>query len=225
MRALLCLIVLLAADPSRLTPSPADLDAAVAELDGRLVEAEALAEATARLQNALVEAGALSRKPCSEAADAALVTRAATFGAAWRSAAQAARASADRLRPLLDAPTVTPLLEPAARARAEALLARADADARLYLEASAWQARFLTPGASRCPAALAVAPGLPRTEPDRERAAPAVAFAAVGGGRVCPMDQPADGGVFVAPAGRACWSADACGCEPQPVLPGAVLGP
>lgn len=225
MRALLCLIVLLAADPSRLAPSPSALDTAVAELDSRLVEAEALAEATARLQNAFVEAGAVAHKACAVPADAALVARAAAFGAAWGSAAQAARASADRLRPMLEAPTIAPLLEPAARSRVDALLARVDADTRLYLEASAWHARIMAPAVARCRTPLSPAPGLDRTEPDRARAAPAVALAAVGGGRLCPMDLPADGRIVVAPTGRACLGAEGCGCEPVAVLPGAVLGP
>lgn len=225
MRALLSLVALLAADPARLAPSPADLDAAFGELESRLVEAEALADATARLQNAWVESGAPGRPPCSDPADAALVARAAAFGREWQAAAQAARASGDRLRPLLEAPTLAPLLEPVARARAEGLLARVDLDVARYAEASAWQGRYLTPASARCPAPLAPAAGLARSEPDLPGGAPAVALAAVGGGRICPMDLPADGRVVVSPTGRACLGVSGCGCEPVLVLPGAVLGP
>lgn len=52
-----------------------------------------------------------------------------------------------------------------------------------------------------------------------------VALAGIGGGRLCPMDAPADGSVWIAPTGRACYSAGPCGCAPEPVEPGAVLGP
>lgn len=148
----LALLALLAADPAVLAPTPADLQAALSDLRARLVAAESAGSATASAQNAWVESGAPGRKPCAEPADALLVAKAADEGQRWRDAAQAARASADRLRPMLVAPTIQPLLDPDTSARASALLAAVDQDTARYLEASAWQARYLAPTVARCPA-------------------------------------------------------------------------
>jgi hypothetical protein len=58
-----------------------------------------------------------------------------------------------------------------------------------------------------------------------------VAVLGMGDGYVCLGAEPAearraDDGVVMVPGGRACWARNAsCGCTPEPVEPGAVLGP
>lgn len=156
-RALRSLLLLLllgpvagAEEPSLSTPAPADLAQVAAELERRVVEAEARGQETASLQNAWVTSGAPGRKPCQEPADLVLAQQAEAAGKALRDASQAARAQADRVRELLLAPSLAPLLDEAALARHAALIARADESARRTLEASAWHARFLAPVLARC---------------------------------------------------------------------------
>lgn len=133
-----------------LAPAPADLAAAEAELQRRLVEAERLFRETAALQNAWVTGGGPSRRRCEQPADLALALEAQAKGEAWREAAQAARAQAARVEEMVAAPTLAPLLDETARATASAAAAAAEENARRYLESSAWQARWLAPLIARC---------------------------------------------------------------------------
>lgn len=213
-------------DATLLAPTPADLAEGSRLLERRLAEAEALGEAVARLQNAWVSGGAVSRKGCTATDDLSLAARQLAFGAAWRDAAQAARAQLDRVLHMAASPTVAPLIDALDNERVGSLQAKVAQSTALYAEASAWQARVVGPAVVRCALALVPAAGLSQ---DELRAAgearPAVAVSAVGGGRLCPLDVPADGRVVVLLDGRACYGASTCGCAPAPVLPGEVLGP
>lgn len=139
-----------AEEPDLIAPTPADLRLAAVALQERLTLAETKGQDTARLQNAWVQRGAPARKLCREPEDLALAREAEAAGIAWRDAAQAARAEADRVAELLVAPTLAPLLDEVTLARHQALLDRTDANARAWLEASAWQATFITPQLARC---------------------------------------------------------------------------
>ena len=158
------------------------------------------------------------------------------FGAAWREAAQAWRAQADRVRGLRAAPTVLPLVDERRAARLDAALAGADASAAAFVQASAWQVAYVRPTLAACPlVGVGLSDGLD-TLPVAARGEDLgpVAVLAVGDGFVCPGAIRADDAVVLVarePASRkelplACWAPDAtCACTPVPVFPAAVLGP
>ncbi|MFN7146309.1 MAG: hypothetical protein ACK4YP_21225, partial [Myxococcota bacterium] len=128
---------------------------------------------------------------------------------------------------LSGATTVAPLVDAKWSATLEGLRARAEHDARAFLEASAWEIAWVRPVLAACPVAdLVPAPGIPMLDvPVRGEPPPAVAVLALGDGWVCPGGTRADDAVVIV-AGEACWSASpTCGCEARPVAPGAVLGP
>ncbi len=223
------------ADKRWLAPGPALLAEESAALERRLLAAEAVGEAVIRLQNRIGERLAAGAKVCADPEARELVARVKPFGAAWRDAAQAARAQSERVEHLRQAPTLAPLLDDAERGRLERLHRRAEKTARLFLEARAWQRQHVEPQASRkgrgaetCPEVPSVGPGLAPGEPATAASGDvegAVAVIGIGGGRLCPANLPADG-VAVLESPRACWDPDdTCTCKPEPVLPGAVLGP
>lgn len=218
---LLAAALAVTADPSLLAPGPQELRAQVATLRRHLDDADAVGHAESRIHNALAQ-GALPQGPtalCADDASRSLLARSRVFGRAYRDLVQTTRSDAGRLRRLLAEPTLEPILRREQRATADALLARVDEHVRRYRELAAWQARYLEPALQRCRPELAAGQGLPG-----ERS-PRTAVTGVGGGRICPANQPADGRVVVLDAPRACYGVDDCTCTPTPVDPGAVLGP
>ena len=124
------------------------------------------------------------------------------------------------------APTVSPLLDDDDLSRGEDLRRVVTEHTLVWLEAAAWQERFVDPTARRCAPELAVAPGIPYAGAPAITQGPVpVAILALGGATVCPGAEPADGRVVVVPEGKACLGAEDCSCEPLDVLPAQVLGP
>lgn len=215
-----------AAAPEDLAPGAPELIGAQQRLEALLATSQATGRATARLQAAWTTLPT-PKSACDDTARLALGWRIERFGAAWREASQAARAQAERVRRLSGAATVAPLVDAKWSATLEGLRARAEHDARAFLEASAWEVAWVRPVLAACPMVpLAPAPGIPMLDVKvRGEPAPAVAVLALGDGWVCPDATRADDAVVIV-AGAACWSASpTCGCEPQPVEPGAVIGP
>jgi len=215
-----------AADAPDLAPGVPELLAAEARLDALLDTAQATGRATSRLQTAWTRLPTPAT-PCADAERVALGWRIERFGSAWREASQAARAQADRVRRIRVAPTVAPLVDARWSARLDRQLGEAEASALGLLEASAWEASYVRPTLGACPAApLTNTPGVPMLEvPVRGEPEAYVAVLALGDGWVCPGAARAEEAVVLVP-GRACWSASpTCGCTPEKVDPGAVLGP
>lgn len=222
-------IALAAAAPADLAPGAPELLAAQARLTELLATTRAVSGAAGRLQVAWTgyPTPKPTADPCGDAARIELGWRVERFGAAWREAAQAARAQADRVERTRNAPTVAPLVDARWAAQLDALLAEEARQARAFQEASAWQVAYVRPWLGACPVPpLAPAAGIPMIEvPVRTEPAPAVAVLAMGDGWICPVGARGDDAVVLVPDGKACWSAtQACGCTPEPVAPGAVLG-
>jgi hypothetical protein len=195
-------------------------------LEERLAEADAVEVALARVHNALAALlGATPPRPCESELGRSLLARSRPLGAAYRDTTQAARAEASRLRALLLAPTLTPLLLEEDRRAADALLQRTVLHAREYQEILAWQQHFVDPLIQRCAVALMPAEGLPGAGPLVDSSDEPVAVVGLGGGKICPGNLPADGRVLVLRSPKACYGGSSCACEQRPVLPGAVLGP
>lgn len=215
-----------AGDPAELAPGAPELVAAEQRFATLLDLAAATRRATTRLQ------AEWTRRPtpigaCDDAARLEIGWRIERFGAAWREAGQAARAQAARVAAIRAAPTAAPLVDSGWAARLDALATRATEDTRAFLEASAWQATWVRPILSACPAVeVSPAPGVEMPEvPVRGERRTGVAVLALGDGWVCPEKVRADDAVVLT-GGEACWSASVtCGCTPEPVAPGAVLGP
>lgn len=217
-----------AAGPAELAPGAPELLDAQGRLDALLVTSRAVAAATSRLQVAWTLRVPPKEDPCEDAERLGIGWRVERFGAAWREAAQAARAQAERVRRIRAAPTVAPLVDARWAAQLDALDAEAARQGKAFLESSAWQTTYVRPVLGACPVPpVAADPGIEmvaasvRGEPD----AP-VAVLAVGDGWVCPGGIRADDAVVLVEGGAACWSASqGCGCTPVPVFPGAVVGP
>jgi len=226
-----------AAGPADLAPGAPELTAAERRLADLLSSAEAAQVAVARLQAEWTRRTPAkppppprsggSPGPCDDVERLEIGWRAERFGAAWRELAQSARAEAERVQRIRSMPTVSPLVDASWGERLDPLVERADHVSRALVEASAWQERYVRPALVVCPAAAALpAPGLDLARvPVRGEAPPKVAVLAVGDGVVCPGALRADDAVVLVD-GVACWDASGtCTCVPEPVLPGAVLGP
>lgn len=232
---ILGLLLLLGALPASLAPGAPELHEAQNRLDALLAVERAVATATARTQAAWAARTALTPPkgqrlpgPCADPERVGLGWRIEHFGAAWREAAQAVTAQAERVRTVRRSPVAAPLVDAAWAAALDADLAAADRARVAFLEASAWEARHVRPVLAKCPAPpLLAAPGFALPGPGERGAAPApVAVLALGAGQVCPGGERAEEGVVLLADGRGCWEAGpACVCAPEPVLPGAVLGP
>lgn len=231
----LLLPLLLASSPGDLAPGIPEVQASEAALAERLSATRAVATAVSRLQaewtvrSPLVPPkGGRPAGPCDDAERVAVGWRIERFGAAWRELTQATVAEAGRVRRTRGSPVAAPLIDADWGRRLDALLAEADTARAAFLEASAWQARFVRPVLATCPAPeLAPAPGFTGELPAvRGSAADPIAVLGFGDGVVCPGALPADGSVLLLPAPSACWEVGpGCACEAAPVAPGAVLGP
>lgn len=212
--------------PRALAPDHAYFQATLDAAERATRDVVALGSAVTRTHNAWAERQARGIPACEDGEAADLAARAPVFGAAYRDAVQRARAAASRLTRLVVAPVLTPLISARDRDRADRVLQITRDHARAYVEASAWQATHLAPWAARCAPVLRPAPGLvsraPRTSAEQEVA---TAVVGIGGGRVCPLDAPADGTAVVIPGSSACYGPERCDCAPVPVQPGAVLAP
>jgi hypothetical protein len=224
----LVLVFLAPLAPAALAPGPHELDAAVAGMDARVARMEAIETALGRVQGAWAEKLAAGEKPdpCSDPAAASLVARSRALGRAYRDAVQSSRAQLTRLEYLWSAPTVSPLLDDDDLSRGEDLRRIVTEHTLVWLEAAAWQERFVDPTARRCDPDLAVAAGIAYAGAPAITQGPVpVAILALGGATVCPGAEPADGRVVVVPSGKACLGSSDCTCEPVDVLPAEVLGP
>lgn len=201
------------ADPAMLlAPGPGELVEAEAELEVRVLQAEAIGRATGRLQNATVH----EEDPCAKG----FLKRAIAFATAWRDAAQRARVQADRTVMIAASPTLTPLVDEARTAQIETLRARAERQAVAWLEFDQLQRRSKV----RCEGPLQPALGLSDPTPRAlgEEGAPIAIW--VLQGTLCPGARDRTGVAVV--RGPVCVDLDpACACEPIEVQPGAVLAP
>lgn len=210
-------------------------------LDG----ADAVRAATSRLQAKWVLLGQpvndakgkpQAADPCAPARTE-VAWRIEHFGAAWRESAQAAHAQALRVAQVRAAATVAPLVDGRWAERLRLLLERDDLDERAFMEASAWQSKFVRPWLDTCadrvaPPAVPVEPveqaaedgsadsyddgsaSLPNGEQlpfvwERGRRATPVAVLATGDGYVCPGAIRADDAVVLLPVDA---SGDALAC-------------
>lgn len=208
-----------------LAPGPTELAESLAAIEAQTTRAEAIATAASRLQNAWAVGVVVPglREPCADPAARSVAARLQLLGPAWRRAAQAARAEEDRLEVIVAAPTVAPLLDAATAERIAGLRARVAHQGRVYQEHVAWHRAHVV--RARCAGTLATAPGIPLATPLPALEQHRPVAVGVAGGFACPGPVPA-GEVAVLPEGLGCWSATPdCACEPQPMLPGAVLGP
>src|SRR5262249_12100079 len=127
----------------------------------KLAQAEAIGVALKRVQNALASSMAHAQEATCEVTPLlSWVARSRPLGAAYRDAVQSVRVEAGRVRTLLAAPTVSPLVDENDRRDAESLLNKSVAEARQYLEVLAWQRRFVDPLWERCKPELSPAEGI-----------------------------------------------------------------
>ena len=201
------------ADPAMLlAPTPAELVSAEAELKARVLDAEAIGRAASRLQNATVHL----EDPC----EGGFMTRSLAFARAWRDAAQRARAQAQRTDMIAKARTVEPLMTEARLGQIQALASRAENQARAWLEYD----RLTDRSRVKCSEDLRPGPGLAPPNPVAKGEEDAPVAVWVLSGRLCPGARDRQGVAVV--RGPVCMDLDpACSCEPQPVMPGAVLTP
>ncbi len=158
-----------AARPADLAPGAPELQEAELRLSNLLDGADAVRAATSRLQARWVtlalpvvglqdpKAKAPPIDPCS-AERLEIGWRIERFGAAWREAAQAVHAEAERVRTIRSATTVAPLVD---TRWAESLQQKLDAAAvgtRAFVEAGVWQATFVRPVLTSCGAQAVVSP-------------------------------------------------------------------
>lgn len=227
--------LLLASSPGDLAPGIPEVQASEAALVERLRATRAVATAVSRLQaewtvrSPLVPPkGEKAPGPCDDAERVAVGWRIERFGAAWREVTQATLAEAERLRRARSSPVASPLVDPAWGSRLDALLGEAETARAAFVEASAWQARFVRPTLAACPAPeLSPFPGVAAELPAvRDSPADPVAVLGFGDGVTCPGGLPADTSVLLIEGPRACWDAGpVCACLAEPIHPGAVLGP
>lgn len=214
-----------AAPGTRLAAGPQVLEADMDELLERQGLAAASERALARLHNAWGERLVLGGKvDCAEPEVAGLAA-AEPLLRLHTERVQAVRAQQARVSEGAAEPTLEALVQGVWAQRLADLAEGSRGLEAGWQELSAWQRGQVQPTLSRCKPELRVGPGLPA--PDG-RAAPEgapVAVVATGGGRLCPLDAPAEGGAFVVPEGLACYALTACECTPAAVAPGAVLGP
>jgi len=195
-----------------IAPGPVELRVAEVELKTRVLHAEAIGRAASRLQNAAF----LASDPC----DDGMTTRSRSFAAAWRDAAQRARAQGDRTQRMAGSATLAPIMTAERIAQVEDLAARAIQQARAWYEFDRLEARSKV----RCDEGLQAAPGLrsPNPVPAGQEGRPRAIW--VLQGALCPGGRRARGVAVV--SGDVCVDIDpACSCEPASVLPGAVLAP
>lgn len=227
--------LLIASSPGDLAPGILEVRASEAALTERLRATRAVATAVSRLQaewtvrSPLVPPkGREAPGPCDDAERVALGWRIERFGAAWREVTQATLAEAERLRRARGSPVASPLVDAAWGSRLDALLGEAETARAAFIEASAWQARFVRPVLAVCPAPeLAPFPGVAAALPEvRDSRPDPVAVLGFGEGVICPGGFPADTSVLLLEGARACWDAGpVCTCVAEPIHPGAVLGP
>ena len=194
-----------------LAPAPTELVEAENELSRRVLRAEAIGRATTRLHNA----AEYLEDPC----EGDFLLRAAAFGQVWRDATQRARAQALRTRLIAEAGTLAPLMNEARLQAIDALMARAEAQGRSWLEFDRLQKK-----GPACEGQLKPSPGLDDPTPRAigEEDVPVAIWVLTG--TLCPGSRDEVGVAVV--DGPACVDLDVlCACDPKPQLPGAVVTP
>jgi hypothetical protein len=228
---MLALLLALAAqpaiDPAVFAPGLDQIRSNLTATQSLMNRCDAIGVAVTRIQNRFAEKHATSAQPpsCIDLEIRSLAARSHPFGVAYRDAVQSARAQAVRLERLLRSPTVLPLLGKQDLQAAERMLKQVRDHARKYDEISSWHTMYVEPYLRRCGPTLEPSAGVPSSAlvAEGERTDRA-AIIAMGGGKVCPSGQPADGRVVIVEAQLACYSEHACECTPERVLPGAVIG-
>jgi hypothetical protein len=226
-------------DSSLLAPRLADLDSALKRLETLLADSQALAASLYRIHNN-VAANRVAETRTPSCRDNAWIVdlgaRSRAIGPVLRDVLQSARAQAHRVEVMLQEPTVEPLADATVTFRTAEAFARVRRLEVGYREMRAWQKSYVEPLLGGCDVTLAAAPGLTRPGPEAQPPEYAlddpawarsgrVAVVTAGKGWVCPQ-RIATPGVAVLEPAQACWSPDdQCTCDPEPVLPAAVLGP
>lgn len=150
-----------AARPSDLAPGAPELQEAELRLSNLLDGADAVRAATSRLQArwvtlALPVVGLQDPKVKAAPIDVCVAERMEIgwrierFGAAWREAAQAVHAEAERVRTIRSAATVAPLIDARWAEALQGKLNAEEAGTRAFVEASVWQATFVRPVLTSC---------------------------------------------------------------------------
>jgi hypothetical protein len=211
------------ADPvADLAPGPAELGTAQNELEQRLVVAEAIEHAVARLQSTWAVTPATDEL-CRDVIRGPMVSKLRRFAEAWHDAAQRVRTQAARVQRTAVAPTVTPVIDTDRRLRIDDMLERARQQESAWLEFVAWMQQEEL---GVCAITLETSPGLPdplvRGAGEKRGA---VAVLSLERGFVCPGATAVAPGQVVVVEDAVCWSSDqACGCTPAAQDPAAVLG-
>jgi len=208
----LCSTIGAASPGALIAPGPRELREAEAELEQRVLQAEAVGRAASRLQNAAFRAD----DPC----DDGLLVRALAFAEVWRDAAQRARVQGDRAQRIAASKTLTPIMNEERTASIAELATRAQQQARAWFEFDRLEARRRT----TCEEPLAEAPGLrsPTPVPSDQEGRPVAVW--VLRGVLCPGGRSSTGVAVVSES--VCVDVDsACSCDVAEVLPGAVLAP
>lgn len=218
---LACLVLGPLASAGPVAPSRSEALAMLAAADERQADVQAVTIAVGLLHARWAEAGPPRTRawPCSDPARTGLATAAGSFLEAHRRVREAARLALVEAEQAFAAPTVAPLVLPLDRRALLAARERFEAAEATGRTLEAWHRRYIEPTAAACPAPLRADEG----RPDPLERHDQVAVIGAGGGLLCPGGVPADGSVVLAP-GRACVAAT-CDCQPQPVLPGAILVP
>ena len=215
-----------AAPAGRLAAGPQVLESDMDELAARHRLAAASEQALARLHNTWAERLVRGAKVDCAEPEVARLAAAPALLRLHTERVQAVRAQQDRVAEGAAESTLEALVQGVWAQRLAGLADRTRALEAGWQELSAWQKSQVQPTLSRCQPVLAEAPGLPAPAGREEPAGSPVAVVATGGGRLCPVDEPAQGEAFVVPEGRACYAPTrTCDCTPALVAPGAVLGP
>lgn len=214
-------------EAARLAPTASDWREASTLALARLELADAAEEAVGSLHNDWVRVAARSGDCAGPGAS--LAARSQVFGGAWRDAVEASRMAVRDAVPMLESPTLIPLVAAEDRQLAVSLQERLTHHERALAEASTWHRQNLARTVARCGSELQPAPGFPR---DRVRAAGEdgreAVLVAVPEHRVLCVDGSSVGfgSVFSVPAyARVCAAAGTeCSCSGQRADPAAVLG-
>lgn len=224
-------LLAISTDPALLAPGPDELSAAFERSEWLLTRTAAIERALARVHNRFAElsvAGGAIKNVCEHEEARSLAARSRALGAGLRDSVQSARAQQHRLDRVYGAPTLTAVIDAKAKRRYAQVVARVRAAEQRWAELRAWHHQEIERVIKRCKPAveLAASAGLPSNAVCAgEECAGPVAILAIGGGRICPINQVADGTVIVVADGQACYGEQDCACVPTPVLPSAVLGP
>lgn len=202
-------------------PTPQDEQRTFDALVGANEDARAVMIATSAAHHSWT-----SPRVCTPETDST-AARARRFLDAWRAVVVRATALADRLERDRDAPTLAPLRTSASAAAIAREVSRARTVETTWRGSAAWHRKEISPYSKRCSPVVGPAPGWEdRTIRAADDPAPLAAVLVLEAGQLCGGAEPlrVEPGVLLIETVAVCWSADACDCTPQDVLPGAALG-